>query len=59
LGVSTADVVMVGDSRFDVEAAFAAGVNSIGVNGIKGDYSIDSMDDLLFTISKIDGEPRS
>mgnify|MGYP006162045101 CR=1 FL=1 len=59
LGVSTADVVMVGDSRFDVEAAFAAGVNSIGVNGIKGDYSIDSMDDLLFTISKIDGEPHS
>ena len=58
LGVSVADVVLVGDSRFDVEAAFAAGVDSIGVNGIEGDYSIDSMDGLLTKLSEIDSERR-
>jgi len=58
LSVSVADVVLVGDSRFDVEAAFAAGVDSIGVNGIEGDYSIESIEGLLTKLSEIDSERR-
>ena len=54
LNVSTADVVLIGDSRFDVEAAAAAGICSIGVNGIHGDYSIDTMGELLEKLSEID-----
>ena len=54
LNVSTTDVVLIGDSRFDVEAAAAAGICSIGVNGIHGDYSIDTMGELLEKLSEID-----
>ena len=55
LGVSISEVVLVGDSRFDVEAAFAAGICSIGVNGIHGDYSIGTLHSLLEKVSEIEG----
>ena len=53
LNVSAEEAVVVGDSRFDIEAAAAAGVRSIGVNGIQGDYSIKVLDELVDKLSEI------
>ncbi len=46
LGVAPASAVMVGDSRFDAEAAEAAGVRFIGL-GIDGDPRIERLPELL------------
>ena len=46
LGVATADAWMVGDSRFDREAAAAAGIHFIGL-GIDGDRRIERLVDLV------------
>jgi len=56
LGVSARDAVVIGDSRFDIEAAAAAGVRSIGVNGIQGDYSIEDLGTLLEKLAQINEE---
>ncbi|MDP1915287.1 MAG: GNAT family N-acetyltransferase [Myxococcales bacterium] len=45
LGVSAADAVMIGDSRFDREAARAAGVRFIGLK-LDGDGRIERLGDL-------------
>ena len=45
LGVSPADAVMVGDSRYDREAAGAAGVRFVGL-GIDGDARIERLGEL-------------
>jgi phosphoglycolate phosphatase/AHBA synthesis associated protein len=47
LGVATADAWMVGDSRFDREAARAAGVSFVGY-GVDGERRIERLTELLF-----------
>ncbi len=46
LGVGEADALVVGDSRYDLEAARAAGVRFAGY-GIDGDFRLASLGDLL------------
>ena len=46
LGASGEEAVVVGDSRFDLEAAEAAGVHCIGV-GLKGGDTIEALGELL------------
>ncbi len=46
LGVEPARALMVGDSRFDREAAAAAGIRFIGF-GIDGDLRIEALRELL------------
>lgn len=46
LGVQPADAVMVGDSRFDRQAAAAAGVRFFGL-GLDGDVRLHALADLL------------
>jgi phosphoglycolate phosphatase/AHBA synthesis associated protein len=43
LGVAAGDAVMVGDSRYDREAARSAGVRFVGFGGIDGDEAINSL----------------
>jgi len=47
LGVSPAEALLVGDSRFDAEAARAAGVRFVGF-GYAGDVRIERLSELLF-----------
>lgn len=47
LGVGAADAMMVGDSAYDRDAAGAAGVHFLGYNGIEGDETLASLEELL------------
>lgn len=47
LAVPAARALMVGDSRFDREAAAAAGVRFAGFGGIEGDVTLASLADVL------------
>lgn len=47
LGVAPARAVLVGDSRFDRDAAYAAGVRFIGY-GIEGDATLERLSEILF-----------
>ena len=46
LGVSANETILVGDSIYDMEAAKVSGSCSIGINGVVGDCTIDSLRDL-------------
>jgi HAD superfamily hydrolase (TIGR01549 family) len=47
LGMSREQCLVVGDSRYDAEAARAAGVTFAGFGGIEGDVSLGSLVELL------------
>jgi HAD superfamily hydrolase (TIGR01509 family) len=51
LGVALADAVVVGDTRFDLEAAEAAGVRTVGLR-IDGDQRIERLEDVLSLVSE-------
>jgi phosphoglycolate phosphatase/AHBA synthesis associated protein len=51
LGIGTRDAIVVGDSRFDKEAAAAAGVRFVGY-GIDGDDTIDDLTGVLCLVAK-------
>src|SRR5207244_2762889 len=46
LGLVPEEVALVGDTRFDVDAARAAAALAIGVGGIAGDVTLGGLDDL-------------
>ncbi len=47
LGVQPAGALMVGDSRFDREAALRAGIHFAGFGGLAGDVTLAALTDLL------------
>lgn len=51
LGVAAGDAVMVGDSQYDRDSARAAGVHFLGYNGIEGDETLESLEELLERVS--------
>jgi phosphoglycolate phosphatase-like HAD superfamily hydrolase len=46
LGVAPSEAVVVGDTRFDLEAATAAGVRAVGLQ-IDGDDRIERLEEIL------------
>ena len=56
LGVKPEQALMVGDSRFDREAAGAAGIRFVGL-GIDGDLRVDRLSGLLH-LSEIQGDGK-
>jgi HAD superfamily hydrolase (TIGR01509 family) len=47
LEVAAHEAVMVGDSQYDRDSARAAGVRFLGYNGIEGDETLESLEELL------------
>jgi AHBA synthesis associated protein len=47
LEVAAHEAVMVGDSQYDRDSARAAGVHFLGYNGIEGDETLGSLEELL------------
>jgi len=56
LGTDSKHVIMVGDTQMDILASRSAGCLVIGVGGVKGDYSIDSLSELPGIIKKLENK---
>ena len=52
LGVTPREAIVVGDSMYDIGAATTSGAISVGINGVVGDYSINSLLELPAIIEK-------
>ena len=52
LGVTPRESIVVGDSMYDIGAATTSGAISVGINGVVGDYSINSLLELPAIIEK-------
>lgn len=57
LDMQTHEVLMVGDSEFDRDAAREAGVRFLGYGGIEGDVTLGSLEDLLGVVDDLVGQP--